>query len=518
MKNIFKLLILTAVVLTYSSCEDDYLQTQPTASAGTPTIFETVENMELAINGVYKCMTQQYSYFGQGYNGEGTIKYYLGNYGGNNFNLSNTGNVYLVNNSYHINDNSTWILYPWYYYYRVIGNANAVIVYGPDAQGDEEMKNFIIAQAKVVRAYCYMMLSQRFHYRWSLGKSDEAKNGNGLILRLDTSTDGMPVSSANDTYAQIVKDLTEAIPVLEKEYYKRNQSSENFKVNKDVAYAVYARAALIKGDYSTALTYAQKAREDYALMNTDEYWSGFNTPNSEWIWSSYGAVSETLHYYSFFAYMAYDANTSTCRNYPRNMSKLLYEKIPETDIRRDMFLDPEDFSYSKSTGLATSGSDLYKKAFAKFTDLPATAKICAYQQFKFQCLDGVGVGHLNHFRASEMVLIEAECQYQLGNESAAQDLLEELLVSTGRDPQYSCTKTGEELFEEIKFYRGVELWGEGFEWFDLKRWNDPIDRKSFAEGGNSKSNYAVYSEQDESNNYWTSVLPRKETDYNTEVK
>ena len=520
MKKIFKLFAIAAGVLVMNSCSSDYLNTTPESSTGTSTIFETVDNMELAINGLYRQMTQQYGAFGQGYNGEGTIKHYLGNYASNDWNRFSSMNIYLLDNSYHINPNSTWIILPWYYYYRIIANANAVIVYGPDAQGEEAKRDYLIAQAKVMRAYCYMQLSQRFHYRWSMGKSDEAKNGNGLVLRLDTSTGSMGLSSANDTYAQITKDLTEAIAVLEKDAYKRNQATENYQINKDVAYAVYARAALIKGDYATSAQYAQKARKDYPLMSNSAYFAGFNTPTSEWIWSSYGSETETLYYYSFFAYNGFQANTSAVRNYPISIGKQLYESIPETDVRREMWLAPEPGEkYSTTNGQITNKkSPSYLKIFAKYPEIPSTAKIAAWHQMKFQCLDGVGVGHVNHFRASEMYLIEAECQYMMGNESAAQALLEELNVSSGRDPEYTCTKTGDELFAEIKKYRGIELWGEGFGWFDLKRWNDPINRKHFSEGGNSYLTYAVECVQEQTNNWWTSVLPEKETNYNTEVQ
>lgn len=523
MKKIFRLFMLAAGVLAMNACSADYLNTAPTASTGTSTVFESIQGMEMAVNGVYKTMTQQMSYFGQGYNGEGSMKLYLGNYCSNNFNRFNTGmNIYVMDNSYHINDASSWSRYPWWYYYRVIANANAVIVYGPDVQGDEAKRDYLIAQAKVVRAYCYMSLSQRFHYRWSLGKSDEVKNGNGLVLRLDTSTDPMPLSSAADTYAQIVKDLTEAIPVLETDAYKRDQASENYQVNKDVAYAVYARAALIKGDYATAAQYAQKARKDYPLMSNSDYKAGFNTPTSEWIWSSYGGETETMYYWSFFAYMGFDANTSACRNYPSYMSKELYDSIPETDMRREMFLGPqpgEENQYSKTNGQVTDKkSSMYKRFFALHPDVPSSAKVVAWHQMKFQCLDGVGVGHLNHFRASEMYLIEAECQYMMGNESAAQSLLEELNVTSGRDPEYTCTKTGEELFAEIKKYRGIELWGEGFDFGDLKRWNDPINRKDFKDGGSSYMKFAITSEQNEATNWWTSVIPQNETNYNPEIK
>lgn len=520
MKKIFKLFAIAAGVLVMNSCSADYLNTSPESSTGTATIFETVDNMELAINGLYRQMTQQYSAFGQGYNGEGTIKHYLGNYASNDYNRFSSMNIYLLDNSYHINPTSTWIILPWYYYYRIIGNANAVIVYGPDAAGDEAKRDYLIAQAKVMRAYCYMQLSQRFHYAWFMGKSDEAKNGNGLVLRLDTSTGSMGLSSANDTYAQITTDLNEAIAVLEKDAYKRNAATENYQINKDVAYAVYARAALVKGDYATAAQYAQKARKDYPLMSNKDYFAGFNTPTSEWIWSSWGSETETLYYYSFFAYNGFEANTSAVRNYPISIGKALYESIPETDVRREMWLAPEPGEkYSATNGQITDkNSPSYKKIFAKYPQIPSTAKIAAWHQMKFQTLDGVGVGHVNHFRASEMYLIEAECQYKMGNESAAQKLLEELNVTSGRDPQYTCTKTGDELFAEIKKYRGIELWGEGFGWFDLKRWNDPIDRKHFSEGGNSYLTYAVKCVQEQTNNWWTSVLPEKETNYNTEVQ
>ena len=518
MKKLHKLLILSAALFLGSSCSNDYLDTIPTDSTATGTIFENVTNMEMAVNGLYKRMVIQYSNFTTGYNnGEAVMKMWCGDIAGNNMSIMNFGNVGLQSNTYHTDPTSMWVRYPWMYYYGIISNANAIIDFGPDADGSEERKEYLIAQAKVMRAYCYMMLSQRFHYRWSMGRSNEAFNGNGLVLRLNTSSESLPLVSAVETYAQIEKDLKEGIAVLEKEAYKRDNINENYQINKDVAYAIYARAALIKGDYSTALTYAQKARKNYTLMNNQEYMSGFSYPNSEWIWSSYAKETESLSVGSFFGFMAYNASSAEIQYRGRYISNLLYAQIPESDLRRGMYLDPEDMSYSSSTGQATKGSALWNKAHELFPDLPNENPITAWYNFKFKCLDNIGVGHLNHFRASEMVLIEAECQHKLGNDPAAQKLLVELNNTSGRNPEYTCDKTGDDLFAEIKLYRAIELWGEGFEWYDLKRWNDKVDRKSFSQGGNSASRYAVSSEQNEENNWWTSMLPKQETDYNTEV-
>ncbi len=43
------------------------------------------------------------------------------------------------------------------------------------------------------------------------------------------------------------------------------------------------------------------------------------------------------------------------------------------------------------------------------------------------------------FRASEMLLIEAEANYYLSSDpTAAQNSLKELNLTSGRDPQYTC--------------------------------------------------------------------------------
>jgi hypothetical protein len=62
-----------------TSCSEEYLDTAPTSETATTTIFETAANAKLAINGINKLMTRQYL-SSQGFNGEGTIKMYYGNY------------------------------------------------------------------------------------------------------------------------------------------------------------------------------------------------------------------------------------------------------------------------------------------------------------------------------------------------------------------------------------------------------------------------------------------------------
>lgn len=197
------------------------------------------------------------------------------------------------------------------------------------------------------------------------------------------------------------------------------------------------------------------------------------------------------------------------------ISRELYNKIPSTDMRRSLFLDPTGYTYTTSTGNAASGTLLYNYAFATHPTLNSGASVYAYMQFKIATTDGLGVGNLNHFRSAEMYLIEAEAKYRQGKPDAeVQGLLEALNYKSGRNPSYTCTKTGTALLDEIKLYRAIELWGEGFDWFDMKRWNDPINRKQYANGGNFIASMALTITPD-ANNKWTWKLPLRETDYNT---
>jgi hypothetical protein len=275
---------------------------------------------------------------------------------------------------------------------------------------------------------------------------------------------------------------------------------------------------------------ALKAREGYPLMTAAEYKAGFYDANSEWIWSSVGLSDETLYYYSYHAYIAYNSNAGAVRTTPKCISKDLYETIATTDIRKNLFLDPMvigadgEKSYSKTTGAAINsgtnkpfGDALIANARSRYPSLESNASIFAYMQFKIANRDDPGVGDLNHFRSSEMYLIEAEAQYKLNQTQKAQQLLEELTKNSGRDPNYSCTATGDDLYTEIKRMAQIELWGEGLDWFMMKRWGDTIVHKHFNAGGNFPTS-CDGTAGPEVGNKWTWVIPAREKDYNPLVK
>lgn len=506
-----KIAYILGIAFVLSSCAGDWLETEPESSTATGTIFETTENAALAINGICRLMSNQYLST-QGFNGEGTIKTWYGNYPGNDFQKSNlTGWSSIINSLYHERSTSIYCYYPWFYYYKLIGNANAVIVNIDAASGTESQKQFIKAQALTFRAYSYLMLSQLYCHRWTDSQSGTSR---GLPLRIDQSTGELPASTLAEVYNRIYEDLDEAISNFTSSGLDR-ASGDNYSPNLNVAYATYARAALTREDWSTAASYAVLARAGYPLMTNGEYVDGgFNTSNQEWIWSCYNASDQDLFYYSFFAYQASNSSGSICRNYACSISKELYDRIPDEDVRKRMFLGPQEGeTYTTSTGRASSGA-LYNRAKADYADkLYSTSYVYAYMQFKFQNVAQVGIGEVNNFRSAEMYLIEAEANCHIGGrDTETQNLLVALNRTSGRNAEYSCTKTGDDLLEEVKLYRRIELWGEGFDWFDYKRWKEPIMRKSYP-NGSFHVQFAITAEPND-NNYWTWVYPAREVDYN----
>ena len=507
-----KIIYTLGLLLTLSACGSDYLETSPQSETSTATILESTENAALVINGICRLMVNQYLST-QGMNGEGTIKTWYNTLMGNDAQRCNqSGWATLYNGNYIESSSSKYNYYIWFYYYKLISNANSVICNIDAATGTDSDKAFIKAQALTFRAHSYFQLSQFYCYRWQDSSSGTSR---GLPLRLDESTGDLEASTLIEVYDQVYADLDEAIELYESSGQDRDADA-NYAPNIDVAYAIYARAALTRQDYSTAVTYARLARQDYPLMSNSEYVDGgFNEPNDEWIWSCYSATDQTLYYYSFFAYQASNSSASVCRSYPLAISKVLIDQIPDTDVRKDMYLIPtedEEGSYLTSTGRSSSGA-LYNRAQSDYSSkLYSTSYIFAYMQFKFQCVESPGIGEVLNIRAAEMYYIEAEALCNLGgNDATVQSLLEEL--NSERDSEYSCNKTGSDLLEEVKLYRRFDLWGEGFDWCDLKRWNEPIERLTYDEGGNFASFFAISTAVGD-NNKWTYVYPDYETDYN----
>ena len=527
---------LLAGMMLVSSCAGDYLDTAPTDSTGATDAVGTTANAMKALNGIAKIMTTQHSYFGGGFAGENNIMIQYESYPSENYNYNYYASGWspIFNQEFHTRTNSIYDAYAWYYYYTIAGNANNI----DNAEGTEAERNFVKASALTFRAYAFEKLVHYYCWRWQ-----DSNNGasQGIVLRLDESTGGQGYATLAETYAQIYKDLDEAIMLFEQSGMDRN-ASQVWMPNINVAHAIYARAALTKQDYTKALTEAKLARQNYPLMSNAEYHAGFCNPTSEWIFGSFGSAQENNWYWSYgtqYACNGYYANAAGAANGAGSIGRELINRIPNNDARKALFLTEDKFpGYNFNDGSAMDlgygilgmGDDekkadaLWEEAAAYCQKMAVSGLEAPYQagymylggQLKFYVFDTPGVSYLPFIRSSEMVLVEAEANYFLNDETAARAALVELNATSGRNPEYTCDKSGEALWNEIMDYRELELWGEGFAWSDYKRWNRDIVRHSFAEGGNAHISVAKTIPASGVNK-WTWDVPLNETDYNDEL-
>lgn len=544
MKKYINSILSTACVagamLAMASCSGDYLETKPTDSVSDALAVGTTENAFKTLNGIAETMTTQQYYYSQGMAGENYVMIKTECYPSENYNYNYyaSGWAPLFNMTFMQRTNSMYDSYMWAYYYNIIGQANTIIAHIDDAEGAQSEKDYIKAASLTFRAYAFEKLA-RYYCPRLIDCNNGADENSGLILRLDESTGELGRSTLAETYKQIVADLDEAISLFDGSDYERNPA-EIWIPNVNVAHAVYARTALVSKDYAKAASEAKLARAGFPLMKNEAYGAGFCNPTSEWIFGSYGDAKENQWYWSYgtqYSCNGYYANSSACGG--GGIGLELISRIPDEDYRKSLFITPEKFpdydltyaanandSYFATYGiLGALDDDLWDEIDAYVASKTPAGLERAYQagyfylggQLKFWVFDTPGVSYLPFIRSSEMVLVEAEANYFLGNTQAAQAALVELNATSGRNPNYTCSKTGQDLFNEIKDYRCLELWGEGNEWSDYKRWNLPISRKSFKDGSNNHTAVAITIPTSYANG-WVWSIPDNEVDYNDALK
>lgn len=507
--------------LAFASCSDDYLNLQSEDEVTSAAVFANTEMLDGAVNGLSLIMSNSYSSSGfgrQGYNGEATISLWYGSYRSSDAQYSNaTSYIDIINSNSNESGTSGATYYPWYYYYMLISNVNGIMLHADEADGTQNERDFYKAQALVYRAHAYTQLVALYSKRW-----DDSRNGEsrGVPLRLDNSTGDIACASLAEVYEQIYSDLDEAIRLFEGSTLTRG--NQLWRTDLSIAHGVYSRAALAKKDWAIAADHAAKAREGYSLMSASEYWEGFNTANKEWMWETYTDVTENLGVYGFFAYVG--ANTASSKGYKNigSIDKGLVEQIPADDARLGLYMIPQEGESGWSTsdsGLATKG-DFYDRVKSEFADRIDTkyTYIYPYMCTKYQKIDDRSIGCVPIMRAAEMIYNEAEALCMLGgNDTKVRQLLEEAVHPY--QPNYTCSLSGDALLEEVKLYKRFDLWGEGRHFFDQKRWNMDLVRKSWDEGGNwhptlagSGATGGSYTKTGKNN--WCLCIPNKETDYN----
>ena len=415
------------------SCSREYLDApKPTDSVAPDVAYGSTEGAKAHIAGILRRTRAQFT---------GTD---AGNIGSYLFAREVKGNISMIGSSWFVFDyqndnrepNYRRTVFNWNFPYYIINQCNAFINGVTESQAISQAdKDVLLAQAYTMRAMFYFDLSLEFQHTYTYDPNLPAPP----IYTKSGATEGAPMSTMKEMYQFITDDLEKAIQTG-----SFDRSNKSY-FNKNVSYAIAARVYQVMGNWQKAKDYAKAAYggNPTAVLSPSTYQSGFNDfANVEWILGDPQQADQSNYYY--LAPHAFYTRTESAYN-NTFINKAFVSLFSATDVRN---------TFAKTT--ATDYRQWYTKKF----------------KFSFDA-------DLALIRTPEMILIEAEAIYRLGDTNGAKDLL--YTLQKNRDVNaVKSTNTGTDLLEEILTERKKELYGEiGVEWYDAKRLRRGIARDSW---------------------------------------
>lgn len=473
-------------IIAFTSCSSDYLETTPTSSVSDVTISSSLDNIYMALNGIHKEMVSQFTGY-QCLGGEPGFMMCRDAEADDMTWITNTWmQAAYLGWQCNLNESSGYNTYYWRTYYQWILNANKILE-SLELVPNEDPALFdqIKGEALAIRGWAHHNMVQLYAKPYVAGSGNSQ---DGVPYRTNSLGGELERSSVEETYRLINADLDESLKLL------AGMSPGVTHYSEKVVWGLKARVALAMQDYSNAASYAAKSislaeAEGNALMEGDQLLCGFTdivSDTKEAMYSARTPNDKTVYFYSFYAYMSWNFNATAIRQGVKCINADTYDTMAETDIRRAWW-DP------------TGEMDVPASNFAKNP----------YQNRKFTARSSAdAVGEVAFMRLAELYLTQAEALARAGQDAAAQDVFTKFQLT--RDPSYTAKgNTGAALAEEIMNSRRVELWGEGFRFYDLKRLQLPIKR-----GRNFSITFSTFLERGADHAGWVWEIPRGETAYN----
>jgi hypothetical protein len=242
MKKIVIASLGTALLLSATSCNKNFLDETP-QSVLTPAFLQTPQGVEAGVTGVYSGLRQIYGNDSGFFTTEaGTDLFTTG------ISASSGLSDYDNNALTPVNDGSHSFI--WTVCYQQINNANGVLKYGPAATGIAPARlTQLLAEAKLLRAQYYFILTQDF-------------GDVPLMLNfVDAPTKDIVRAPMADVYANIIKDLTEALATI------ADKPAQPGRVTRATALHLLAKVYLTRAtaipagaaaDYALAAHYAKE--------------------------------------------------------------------------------------------------------------------------------------------------------------------------------------------------------------------------------------------------------------------
>ena len=251
--------ILFATALAFTSCSDDFLNLTPDSELSANDFFETEEQFNQALSGVYAVLRSTVGesgfLMGEMRSDNTHYDYYAPDRGIHIVRRENIDDI--------LDDSQNqWTNGYFNTCYAGIARANTIIDRIAEASIDEAAKNRILGETKFLRAYFYFNLVRYFGevplYLTEVKKEDDAF---------------LAKSSVEDVYKVIIEDAKDAIAKLENPKFPQNG-----RVSKGSASTLLAEIYMTRKDFTNALPLLKSVTTmGYSLLPV--YSSIFETSN-----------------------------------------------------------------------------------------------------------------------------------------------------------------------------------------------------------------------------------------------
>ncbi len=434
----YKMILLGLLTISLTSCKD-FLDVKPTNSADADEAIKTPKDASVAINGVMRLMTSS-DYYGRNFLIYGDAK-------GGDFTISSQGRgldgLYTFNHATDIGNYSGF----YSHIYNNLLQVNNLIenIAKQEALGVTGF-NTAKGQALTARALMYFDLVRLYGKPYDLDK-----NSFGVPLVLTKlSTDAQPLrATVEQVYVQILKDLTDAAPLLPK---TKLNGYLNYYANKAIQARVYLNMKL-NADALLAAEEVINATSLYSLYSNANWASSWTTQFGSESVFELGMVplENDLGNGSLSVYHRRRTHGVSAALGFFVASDYFLNRLKEdlTDVRWGVMAADEP------TGVARLGA-LYK--YSGNTSLLGDGKATATAV------------NIKVIRLSEMYLIGAEAAL-VSNPTKAVNYLNAIRK---RAPLLAPATVGTITLDMIMDERSKELYGEGHRFFDMMRNNKSI--------------------------------------------
>ena len=363
----------------------------------------------------------------------------------------------------------------WRISYRTVALSNSFF---QSAGGDETIPSgsvqkqtiFSWGQVKTLRALAYLNLAH--FYGGAYSDATKSKLTVPIYKASDDASKPKGLSTLEQVYDQIVKDLTQGIEAMESSGLKR---SDKQYVDQTVARGALARAYMDIGNWEEAYNVANKVITEkasiYKLIPASELTTnGFNNYKTpEFIWAIDITKDNTGGLASFWGHMDVYTYSYALVGAHKAINQYLADEIPDTDLRKGWF--------HASLGVPVG----------KFFSVMGKTHGLGY--------DRTWLSDIVFMRMAEIYLIASEAAARKGDDPTAKTLLLKLLKERTEAAKYSEVENEinglnhDDLIKKLLYNWRVEMWGEGFSLVVMRRFKNEVKRSprnSFLQGATIK--------------------------------